>query len=95
MRRSLPSQMEVQVRKGGRHHHRTKVSKEQESITNRFDGKVTKSYQQVRHLPPVEKPLPLPDGGIIGGERQDISNRVADIESVLASQVRNHDQNIS
>ena len=78
--------MEVQVRKGGRHHHRTKVSKEQESITNRFDGKVTKSYQQVRHLPPVEKPLPLPDGGIIGGERQDISNRVADIESVLACQ---------
>ena len=44
VRRSLPSQMEVQVRKGGRHHHRTKVSKEQESISNRFDGKVTKGF---------------------------------------------------
>ena len=48
----------------------------------------------MRHLPPVEKPLPLPDGGIIGGERQDISHREADIESVLTSQVRNYDHNI-
>ena len=70
--RVTPSQMEVEARRGG--HHRTKVISFKSNITIRIAsfswGKYAfqKTTIQVRHLPPVEKPLPLTEGGIIGGE---------------------------
>ena len=93
VRRSMPSQMEVQVRKGGRHHHRTKVSRENESISNRCDGKVTKSFLAGATSAACGKASSPPWRR--HHRRWASRYREADIESELASQVRNHGHNIS
>ena len=90
VRRSLPSQMEVQVRKGGRHHHRTKVSREWINLQS-FWWKSYKKLLAGATSAACGKASSPPWRRHHRRWASRYYHREADIESALASQVRNHE----